>query len=80
MATIPKISGNELIKIAKKKGFTEVRQSGSHVFLEHTNGTKINIVKNSRDTLSIGVLNDIIFHIMEGFNYTKQEVIEFLFE
>ncbi len=33
MPELPRISGNEAIKIFKKLGFHEARQKGSHVFM-----------------------------------------------
>lgn len=37
MPELPKISGDEAIKIFKKLGFFEVRQRGSHVVLRREN-------------------------------------------
>ena len=37
MSELPKLSGDEAIKIFKKLGFYEVRQKGSHVVLRREN-------------------------------------------
>jgi predicted RNA binding protein YcfA (HicA-like mRNA interferase family) len=36
MARMPQVSARELVRFLKKQGFIEVRQSGSHLTLWHS--------------------------------------------
>lgn len=62
MPKLPVISGRELIKTLEKKGFTILRQSGSHAQLEgNLFGKKIKTtILNTNQPLAKGTLNSII--------------------
>ncbi|HLD15830.1 MAG TPA: type II toxin-antitoxin system HicA family toxin [Candidatus Nanoarchaeia archaeon] len=40
MSRLPRLNGNELAKIAEKLGFKFLRQVGSHMMYEHSDGRK----------------------------------------
>jgi predicted RNA binding protein YcfA (HicA-like mRNA interferase family) len=60
MSKLPQISANELIKILSKIGFKISRQSGSHVFLRHTDGRTTVIPNHPGEKLDRGLLNKIL--------------------
>lgn len=60
MAKMPQLSANELIKIFKKIGFEVVRQSGSHVFLRHSDGRTTVVPNHPAEKLDRGLLLKII--------------------
>jgi len=57
MPELPRISGNEAIRIFKKLGFHEARQKGSHVVMRR--GDKGCVVPRHRE-LAIGTLRSAI--------------------
>ncbi|MAG47567.1 hypothetical protein CL617_03100 [archaeon] len=61
MMKLPQISGLELIKILRKKGFVVVRQKGSHIRLEkNTEKEIIKITVPNHKILKKGTLHQII--------------------
>jgi predicted RNA binding protein YcfA (HicA-like mRNA interferase family) len=55
------ISGIELIKIFKKKGFVVTRQKGSHIRLEKFDGEKnIKLTIPNHKQLKVGTLQNIL--------------------
>lgn len=73
MPKLPRLSGNEVIKILKKFGFIEIRQKGSHVILKQNipNG-EIGCVVPLHKELAIGTLNGIL----KQAKLSQQEFIE----
>jgi len=57
MPELPRISGNEAIKIFKKLGFYEARQRGSHVVMRR--GDKGCVIPRHKE-LSVGTLRSAI--------------------
>jgi len=59
---LPILSGRKLIKILKKIGFKEVRQKGSHIFLEKDDieGERKGLVVPNHKELDKGTLIEII--------------------
>ena len=57
MPELPRISGDEVIKIFKKLGFSEVRQKGSHVVMRR--GDKGCVVPRHKE-LAVGTLRSAI--------------------
>ena len=57
MPELPKLSGEEAIKIFKKLGFYEVRQKGSHVVLRRENQ---GCVIPRHEELALGTLRSAI--------------------
>lgn len=62
----------KVLKALHKIGFNPVRQTGSHIILEHTDGRHTTIPKHSeiRRGLLLAILRDI--------NITKEEFLELL--
>lgn len=58
---LPRLSGQEVIKILSKSGFKPVRQKGSHVLLiKHIGGEKIGTVVPLHKELKTGTLRGIL--------------------
>jgi len=60
MGRLPQITAVELIKIFNKIGFEVTRQSGSHVFLRHSDGRTTVVPNHSGEKLDRGLLNKIL--------------------
>ena len=74
MPKLSPISSSKLIKILLKEGFLKVRQKGSHVRLEHPNGSKTSIPVHSGESVGVGLLRKILRDINltpEQFNKLK---------
>ncbi len=61
MGKLPILSGQEVIKILKKIGFTPARQKGSHIVLvkENSESKRALVVPNHKE-IDIGTLLEII--------------------
>ncbi len=60
MPKLSPINATQLIKILSKQGFVKIRQSGSHVRLEHSDGRKTSIPVHSGENVRIGLLRKIL--------------------
>ncbi len=60
---LPLLSGIELIKILKKMGFNEVRQKGSHVYMQHPDGRATTVPVHSGIDVGRGLLKRILNEI-----------------
>ena len=60
MAKLPQISAKELSRILNKLGFKFIRQEGSHMFFEHSDGRTTVIPNHPGEDIGIGLLNKII--------------------
>ncbi|KKP40554.1 MAG: YcfA family protein [Candidatus Peregrinibacteria bacterium GW2011_GWF2_33_10] len=61
MPKLPIISGKNLLKILKKYEYVQVRQKGSHVFVEDKNGELSTVIPVHRnEDLGKGLLRSII--------------------
>lgn len=60
MPKLSPINATKLIKILSKQGFVKIRQSGSHVRLEHPDGRKTSIPVHSGENVRIGLLRKIL--------------------
>ncbi len=59
MARLPQIKLEKLIRIILKKGFFNIRQSGSHVVFKHPDG-RWTTIPNHRKTIGKGLLGKIL--------------------
>ncbi len=58
---LPLLSSNKILKILKKKGFSVVRQKGSHVSLhKKVNGKTLLVVVPRKNPIKIGTLISIL--------------------
>ena len=61
MPKLPIISGKNLLKILKKYEYVQVRQKGSHVFVEDKNGELSTVIPVHRnEDLGKGLLKSIL--------------------
>ncbi len=60
MAKLPLISARELSKILFKLGFKFIRQEGSHMFFEHSDGRTTVVPNHPGRDIGRGLLNKII--------------------
>jgi len=66
MAKLPRLSGNEVVKVFSKAGFSPIRQKGSHVFMikslpnEDNPNNKIALVVPMHKEIDKGTLLEII--------------------
>ncbi|MCA1723780.1 MAG: type II toxin-antitoxin system HicA family toxin, partial [Thermomicrobia bacterium] len=57
---LPAITANYLLTVLKRHDFVVVRQSGSHVILEHPNGTHVTVPVHQGRDLGKGLLRQIM--------------------
>lgn len=60
MPKLSPIRGVKLVKILTKLGFDKVRQKGSHVRLEHSDGRKTTVPIHSGELVGKGLLRKIL--------------------
>ena len=60
MSGLPVITGQRLIKAFEKTGFEVIRRKGSHNFLRHPDGRCTVVPVHSGETISRGLLAQII--------------------
>jgi len=73
------LSGNDLIKLLKKYGFEQTRQSGSHIRLTTQKEGEFHITIPNHTPLKIGTLSAILADIAEHLKMTKDELMFELF-
>jgi predicted RNA binding protein YcfA (HicA-like mRNA interferase family) len=62
MAKLPLLSAKEVSKILDKLGFKFIRQEGSHMFFEHSDGRTTVIPNHPGQDIGRGLLNKIVKH------------------
>ena len=79
MPRLPVVSGEKLLKLLGRLGYTLVRQRGSHVRLKKaTEAGDHNITVPIHDEIAKGTLNDILSHVSMRNNISKEDLIELL--
>ena len=79
MRRLPVVSGEKLLKLLGRLGYTLVRQRGSHVRLKKaTEAGDHNITVPIHDEIAKGTLNDILSHVSMRNNISKDELIDIL--
>ena len=73
MSHLPILRPRELLKILKKLGFREVRQKGSHLFLEHPDGRTTVVSIHEGEDIGRGLIRQILREI----ELTPEEFIRF---
>ena len=63
MSSLPILKPRELLKILKRIGFQEIRQKGSHIFVEHSDGRTTVIPMHSAKTIGKGLIHSILHDI-----------------
>ncbi|MBI2972049.1 MAG: type II toxin-antitoxin system HicA family toxin [Candidatus Aenigmarchaeota archaeon] len=75
MAKLPLLRAKELSKILLKMGFVKVRQEGSHIFFQHTDGRTTIIPDHPGEEIDRGLLNKII---KKDLQISRQKFMEYL--
>ncbi len=57
---MPRVSSDEIIRILKRKGFTIVRQSGSHMIFRNEKGVRITVPHHYGKILHPKILKSIM--------------------
>jgi predicted RNA binding protein YcfA (HicA-like mRNA interferase family) len=65
MIAYPSISFKDLIQKVKKMGFQKIRQKGSHIRFEHSDGRKTTIPDHGNKDVPKGLLNKIVRYDLE---------------
>ncbi len=60
MIRLPRATGQDVIKALFRIGFTIVRQRGSHVFLQHTDGRTTVVPVHTGEIIGPGLLSKIL--------------------
>lgn len=60
MSRFPSITGKQLVKILGSRGFTKIRQKGSHCFLRHKDGRVTVVPVHGGETIGGGLLRKIL--------------------
>ncbi len=75
MGRLPVLSGRELVAALKRAGFVQIRQKGSHVSLERTEGDRTwRTVVPPHHELAKGTLRDIL----NQSGLSKEQLLELL--
>ncbi len=75
MTKLPLLTAKEVAKILKKIGFEFIRQEGSHMFFEHTDGRTTVIPNHGGEEIDRGLLNKIVKHDLQ---MTREEFFKFV--
>jgi predicted RNA binding protein YcfA (HicA-like mRNA interferase family) len=60
LAKLPKLTGNEVGKVATKLGFIHTHTTGSHMVFKHPDGRKATIPHHAGEEIGPGLLTKII--------------------
>jgi predicted RNA binding protein YcfA (HicA-like mRNA interferase family) len=75
----PIISGEKLIKVMKKLGYTVIRQRGSHIMLRKiSEAGEHNITIPNHPEIAKGTLNDILSKVSIWNNTSKDDLLDML--
>lgn len=60
---LPTLKARRVISILRKIGFYEVRQKGSHIFFQHSDGRSTLVPYHSKEDIGRGLLRQILREI-----------------
>lgn len=60
MTRLARLSGEKVIRALRRAGFSELRQRGSHVILQHSDGRTTVVPVHKRETIGPGLLRKIL--------------------
>lgn len=63
MTRLPILKAKELIRILKELGFEEMRQKGSHIFFQHSDGRTTVVPVHLNEDIGRGLLRQILREI-----------------
>jgi len=75
MSKLPLLSANEIIKALQKMGFKKLRQEGSHVFLQHSDGRTTVVPNHPGEDVDRGLLNKIL---KKDLGIEREEFLKYL--
>ena len=70
---LPALNAKQVIRILNKKGFVQVRQSGSHIIFKHSDGRRTTVPFHSAKDLGKGILRQI----MKDANITPEDMMKY---
>ena len=59
-ARLPVVTARQLISALQRRGFVQIRQSGSHAIFRHPDGRRTTVPIHGRHTLGRGLLRQIM--------------------
>ncbi len=71
---LPRIDSNDLVRVLKKLGFNQVRQSGSHKLFRNPEGKRVTVPYHSKKTLHPKLLKGILIDL----NLSVDEFVKLL--
>lgn len=74
------ISGDELARLLIRFGYTQTRQTGSHMRLTTTQGGQHHITIPRHNPLKLGTLSGILNDVADHLAVSKDDVMRRLFE
>ena len=74
------LSGEELSRALRKRGYHVSRQTGSHVRLSTTERGEHHITIPNHASLRVGTLSAILSEVAEHFDMTREALVEYLFK
>jgi predicted RNA binding protein YcfA (HicA-like mRNA interferase family) len=76
---LPEVSGQDVVKLLERFGYTIVQQRGSHIHLQKDDATgQHSITVPNHHTLAKGTLDDIVNKISLVNNIPKHDLIDLL--
>lgn len=68
------LKARDIVRVLHLLGFSEMRQSGSHVFFQHPNGRTTLVPKHGGEDIGRGLLRQILREI----ELTPEQFLEYL--
>ncbi|MBI4329856.1 MAG: type II toxin-antitoxin system HicA family toxin [Chloroflexi bacterium] len=60
MTRLPRLTGDEIVRVLTRAGFAVARQRGSHKFLKHPDGRATTVPAHKGETIGPGLLSKIL--------------------
>jgi predicted RNA binding protein YcfA (HicA-like mRNA interferase family) len=57
---LPSMTADQVVRILERRGFEQVRQSGSHLILRHSDGRRVTVPMHKSKDLGRGLLARIM--------------------
>lgn len=74
MTRLPSLTGERVVKALGKAGFQVLRQTGSHVYLKHTDGRATVVPVHKGESLGRGLVSKI----MQDAELSREEFLKLL--
>jgi predicted RNA binding protein YcfA (HicA-like mRNA interferase family) len=73
------LSGAEVVKALKKRGYVVTRQKSSHIRLTTQQNGEHHVTVPEHDAVKIGTLADILKDVADHFGLSRDDLVEQLF-